>query len=231
MKKIRMLVNSGMTVVLLCLMAYSLIGEMTHEILGTVMFVLFIVHHILNKRWFGALTKGKYGAFRVLQTGLVFVLILSVLASAASGIMLSNQLYTFLPRIRGAAAIARNVHLVCAYLNFMLMSLHLGMHWNTMISTMGRNHKERSDIRIWGVRILAFIIAAYGIFVFVKRQIGEYLLLRTHFVFFDFSEPIVLFFLDYIAIMGLFVFIGYYLTKFTKWCSKKRKQGGKERLA
>ena len=34
-----------------------------------------------------------------------------------------------------------------------------------------------------------------------------YLFLQTHFVFFDFSEPIPLFYLDYLAIMGLFIFL------------------------
>lgn len=42
---------------------------------------------------------------------LVFLMILSVLASMVSGIMLSNKLYTFLPRISGTS-IARSVHMV-----------------------------------------------------------------------------------------------------------------------
>ena len=32
--------------------------------------------------------------------------------------------------------------------------------------------------------------------------------LRTAFVFFDFEEPLALFFLDYLAVMGLFAIIG-----------------------
>ena len=55
MKKLRMTIDIAMTIVLIGLMAYSLIGTLTHEILGTAMFVLFIVHHILNRKWFGAL--------------------------------------------------------------------------------------------------------------------------------------------------------------------------------
>lgn len=34
--------------------------------------------------------------------------------------------------------------------------------------------------------------------------------LISHFVFFDFGENLIWFLLDYIAIMGLFVFITYY---------------------
>lgn len=72
MKKLRMSINIGMTVVLISLMSYSLIGEFTHEILGTAMVVLFTVHHMLNWRWFGTLTKGRYRVFRIFQTILVF---------------------------------------------------------------------------------------------------------------------------------------------------------------
>ena len=46
--------------------------------------------------------------------------------------------------------------------------------------------------------------------------------LQTEFAFFDFKEPLVLFFLDNLAIMGLFVWIGYYLGKAMR-CMEKRK--------
>ena len=39
------------------------------------------------------------------------------------------------------------------------------------------------------------------------------MLLKNQFVFFNFEEPLVFFMADYMAVMGLFVFIGHYLTK------------------
>ena len=32
-------------------MAYSLIGELFHEIDGITLFILFIIHHWLNRKW------------------------------------------------------------------------------------------------------------------------------------------------------------------------------------
>ena len=49
----------------------------------------------------------------------------------------------------------------------------------------------------------------------------EYLFLRTHFVFLADSEPLIFFFIDYLAIMGLFVFIGHYLAGWLKRLDKK----------
>ena len=81
------------------------------------------------------------------------------------------------------------------------------------MSAMIKKRGNGSKVWIWILRIAAFGVAIYGIYAFVKRQIGEYLFLRTHFLFLDPSEPLILFFIDYVAIMGLFVFIGHYLAR------------------
>ena len=106
--------------------------------------------------------------------------------------------------------------MVCAYLNYILMSLHLGFHWNAMISSMSKNRTGKSDTKQWIMRVISIAIAAYGVYAFYKRQIGEYLFLQTHFVFLDPAEPLIFFFADYLSIMGLFVFIGHYLAKLLK---------------
>ena len=46
--------------------------------------------------------------------------------------------------------------------------------------------------------------------------------LRNQFVFFDFEEPLIFFFGDYLAVMGLFVFIGHYLAKAAQYAKKRR---------
>ena len=56
-KRIRLIIDIGMTLLLPLLMAYSLIGELCHEIVGTLIFLLFIIHHVMNRKWFGSLFK------------------------------------------------------------------------------------------------------------------------------------------------------------------------------
>lgn len=56
-------------------------------------------------------------------------------------------------------------------------------------------------------------IALYGIYALIHRGIPSYLFLQAQFVFFDFDEPLFFFFLDYLAITGLFVWIGHSLAK------------------
>jgi len=212
---IKILVDIGMTVALLLLMAYSLIGEMAHEWIGCAMFLLFIVHHCLNIKWCRNLFKGRYTPFRIVQTLLVVLMLCSMAGSMVSGIVLSRHVFADLP-IEGGSAWARTVHMICAYWGFVIMSLHLGLHWNVMMGIRKKLFKKPSKVRTWIARGTAVAIAAYGVYAFGVRQIGEYMLLKTPFVFFDFDEPLIFFYLDYLAVMGLFVCIGHYGSKLLK---------------
>ena len=201
-----------MTVLLLLLMAYSLVGETAHEWLGIGMFALFILHHVLNRSWSRNLIRGRYTPFRILQTALVVLALLSMLGSMVSGIVLSRHALAFLP-ITGGQSWGRILHMLSAYWGFVFISLHLGLHWSMMMGMVKRLFKKPSTARKWTARILGGVIAAYGLYAFFKREIGSYMLLKNQFVFFDFDEPLMLFLLDYVAVMGLFVFIGHYLAE------------------
>ena len=72
----RRIVDAAMTVVLLFLMAYQVTGEVAHEWIGVSMTILVIVHQILNRKWYGALFKGKYNPYRILTTVLSILLVL-----------------------------------------------------------------------------------------------------------------------------------------------------------
>ena len=75
--------------------------------------------------------------------------------------------------------------------------------------------------------LAGLVIAAYGLAVFLRRELPSYMLLQNEFVFLDYDEPKLLFYLDYLAMMGLFVFIAHYLTKALKKLSAPKARGGK----
>ena len=122
-KKTRIIIDLSMTVLLPMLMAYSLIGEKFHEIIGTLMFGLFIAHNIMNRSWYQVLFKGRYTARRIFQTVLNTLLLIFMLLQPVSGILMSKHLYTFI-QIPGISATAREIHLCLAYWGFVLMCLH-----------------------------------------------------------------------------------------------------------
>ena len=207
---LKIAVDLLMTALLLLLMAYSLVGEAAHEWLGVGIFLLFLLHHFLNKNWFKSLFRGKYPPIRILQTVIDLLVLLTMAGSMISGILLSR--YVFRLDIHRFSAALQAVHMLSAYWGFALLSLHLGLHWGGIMGMAKRLAKKPSKIRKHALRGVAFLIAAYGAYAFVKRDFGDYMLLRYHFVFFG-DEPLPLFLLDYVAIMGLFVLAGYYLAK------------------
>ena len=197
---------------LLFLMAYEMIGQAAHEWLGISIFVLFVIHHVLNRKWCSSLLKGRYTLFRIWQTALILGVFLTMLGSMISGIIISRSVLSFLP-ISGGQSFGRNLHMISAYWGFILMSLHLGLHWNMMMGMAKKAVKKPIPMGTWLLRGIGLLIAAYGAYAFLKRDIGIYMLMQSHFVFFDYEEPLIFFLADYIAVMGLFVLIGHYLTK------------------
>lgn len=217
---LKITVDMAMTAILLLLMTYERIEQSAHEWLGIGMFVLFVLHHILNGKWCKALLKGKYTILRVLQTTLVATVLFCMLGSMVSGVMLSRYAFAFLP-INAGHSFARILHMLSVYWGFVFMSLHLGFHWGMMIGIAKKLFKKPSVIRKWILRTAAILIAGYGIYAFTQRDIGSYMLLKNLFAFFDFEEPILLFILDYIAVMGLFVTISYYFSFYLKKVKKQ----------
>lgn len=209
--KVKISIDAAMTLALLLLMAYGLVGEAAHEWIGMGMFALFVAHHVLNRRWINAVPRGRYTPLRIVQTALAGLIFLCMVGSMVSGIVLSRHVFAFLPR-HGGYELAGKLHILCAFWGFALMSLHLGMHWN-MLLTMARKHLQPSKIRTWALQIAGYSFATYGVVTFVRRDVGLYLLLKSHFVFFDYTEPLVRFLLGYLAVMSLFVLAGYWLAR------------------
>ena len=216
-----------MTILLLCQMAYMLIGETVHEWLGTVMFLLFILHQVLNVQWYQNLLRGNYTPYRVVQLIVILLLLLSMLGLMVSGIILSRVVFAFLP-IHGGMGFARVLHMLAAYWGFIFMSIHLGLHWGMILGVLRKRWgmQTPSVIRTWGLRILAILLSAWGVYAFAKNNIADYLFLRSQFVFFDVERSLLLFWAEYLAMMGLFVFLAYYLGKGLQNLSKKGRSFG-----
>ncbi len=206
-------VDMVMTVLFLFLMARQLTGDSAHEWLGAGMLILWIAHHILNRSWYSHLFKGKYTPVRILQTVTNFAVLLSMLGLMVSGIVLSREVFVFLP-ISGGIALARPLHVLSAFWGFVLMALHLGLHWNMIL---GMVRKATGPVTSKPRRILlcvaAALVAGYGLYAFLKNQFLSYMFLTSSFVFFDYERPVLLFFTEYMAIMGLFIFLAHYVSK------------------
>ncbi len=218
-----------MTIMLPMLMAYNMIGEVFHEWTGTAMFAMFIIHHGLNYRFAASVTKGKYTPSRILFTAVDLLLLIDILAMMISAVIISHHVFAFL-HINVGSSFARTAHLLGSYWGFILMSVHIGLHFHSVI---GMFQKRLKPVKVMNLMLIVACIAVsgYGLYVFLSRKILDYLLLKTQFVFFDFSESLFLFILDYISMIVLFGTIGYYATKLILKLEKIHRQKSGRDLA
>ena len=120
-RKLQIVIDLGMTLLLPLLMTYSLIGETAHEWLGTAMLLLFVAHHILN--------------------------------------------------IQHGVSSAQVTHLLGAYWGFVLMSVHIGLHWSVMLGHMKKSMKKSMIESKW-LKFFVRFLMDYAAMIVLFAAIG-----------------------------------------------------------
>ena len=210
---IKILVDIIMTILFFVLLAYSFTGRTMHEYLGFVIFAFFILHHILNFNWCKNLFKGKYNLTRTFNTFINFILFICMFGLIISGILFNKDVVDFF-NLTDIKVLNKKVHVICSYWGFIFMSAHLGMHWGIFINMSKKIINVKRQICL----TIALLIAIYGIVSFIKRDLHNVMFLFTRLP--DYEETAVFFFMDHIAIMGLFIFITYYLCRLSTKLNK-----------
>ena len=235
--RIRLPIDIMMTLVSIVLMGgnYLFPADIVHEILGVGLFVLWSVHIFLNRRWYGAIFKGKYNPYRIMQTVINCCILICTIILMISGIILSNHLFTFL-NIQSGLGFARIAHLLSSHWYYLFMSLHIGLHVGVITNKMrhpapinchpelvsGSSTNEmpkqvRHD-KLCKIlpRILLALTCLYGLYTFIARGVWKYLVLKQQFFFFDLERGYILFAMDYISIIILFATISHFIAKLLK---------------
>ncbi len=199
---VKRIVDICMTVLLLCLMAYQVTGEVLHEWIGIVMTVLVIVHQILNRKWYGALFKGKYNAYRIITTIINFALLLSFALTAFCGMSMSAHAVPFLYGM-AKVSFARLMHLSMSHWAFVLMGLHLGLHIPVIFARLKLTERVKTVLSA-----IFCAAAGIGLFLFIRNGMFDYLFFRVPFAFLDYDKAGALVFFENILKLLFWAFIG-----------------------
>ena len=199
---IKRIVDVCMTVLLLCLMAYQVTGEVLHEWIGMGMTALVIIHRILNRKWYGAIFKGKYNPYRIVTTVVNIALLLSFALTAFCGMSMSGHAVPFLYGMT-KVSFARRMHLSMSHWAFVLMGLHLGMHIPVMFAGLKLTDKLKTVISA-----ALCVVAGIGLFLFIRNGMPDYLFFRVPFAFLDYEKAGALVFLENILMLSFWAFIG-----------------------
>ena len=207
-------IDVALTVTLLLLMAFQVTEQLAHEWLGITMFALTIVHQILNRKFYAAIFKGRYSPLRILQLIVNILLLLSFVCTALSGMIMSRFATPFMNGIL-PSSVVRQGHLALSHWSFVLMGLHLGLHFGIITSRM----KNRTVKIVLGIVMTG--ICVYGFYLFFKTDMPGYMLFKNPFAFLDYEKAWWLVILENLAMLLAWGFAAYLLSLFLRSINKK----------
>ena len=209
---LRRTIDIGMTVLLLLQMAYQVMGEAAHEWLGMGMTALVIVHQLLNRRWYGAMLKGRYNAYRAVSACVNVLLLISFALTAFCGMAMSNYAVPFLYGIVRVSFV-RVTHLSMSHWSFVLMGLHLGLHVPVMLAKLKMKDGTRRALDM-----ACAAVAGVGLWLFFKNGMPNYLFFRVPFAFLDYEKAGALVLMENVVMLLFWAFVG---CQVAQLCGKK----------
>lgn len=207
-------------------LAYFFTGGAAHEWIGLAAVLILIFHNALNRRWWKKPLAGTPDFLKA-ETLLVNVLLAaSAGAVAVSGVMLSGEIFPFVPS--GGGLFARRLHTASAFWLFCLSAFHAGAHAQ-FFSAAAKNLLSRGNAprigktetprkaktaRRFIVPAAASALAVCGIFSAARRALPRKLFAQETFDPFAFSDALPRFLFDYLCIAALFALAGFAARKF-----------------
>lgn len=208
-RKFRIIIDVLMYIFLITLMGYHITDNLIHEILGTITFILFIIHNILNIKWYKTILKGKHNLKRNLQIAINICLFITMIIMIISGISISSKIFKFL-NIKTIAT-ARELHLLGSSWGLILISIHLGFHLVGIMNKLDNKLKKSNFEYVYYLVIIVIVIS--GIYSFVSLKLWNDMFLINKFKFFNYEENAILFYLKNIAITLSIAYITHSIIK------------------
>jgi Domain of unknown function (DUF4405) len=200
--------------------SYWWLGNTAHEVAGTVMFLLLIVHNVFNRRFYGTVTTTRWEVWRLFNVAVTLALLVAMIVLLVTSVLISNTLSSFMSSFGGFTV--RQIHTLAAYWALVIVAVHLGLRW-PIIMGVARNLSgisRPSATRAWALRLIAVTIAIHGIWSSFELGLGTKLAMQMTLDWWNFEEAVASFFLHCAAIVGLYMFMTYYTVK----CLQRRKR-------
>lgn len=161
MKVLKILIDILLFIATVLLFDIELIGNLNHEILGTTLGILIIIHIILNFRWMKQITKNqkktniKTKIMYVVDTFIMLIYFVAIIC----GMLISEKIFSF--------HMSSNLYIVLGHLIFgrlaiIMMFIHLGLHFDRIFAKMKARKFKISIYIIY--TIIVVLISIYFIY-------------------------------------------------------------------
>lgn len=216
--KIKKIIDIVMTILFIILMGYYVTKNEVHEILGTITFILFIIHHILNIKWYKSVFKGKHNFQRIFHIILNLLLFIAMVGMMASGIMISADVFAFLDI--PTTMFGRRLHMLSTSWGFVLMAIHVGLHITALMNKL--NAKMKNSTFEYVYYFVLVLLVGLGIYSFVNLKVWEDMFLMNDFKFFDYEQSSILFYLKYVLVLIAIALVIYIIFSFIRKVKNKK---------
>lgn len=198
---------------LLFALSYWWLGNVAHELAGTVVFLLVIVHNVFNRRWYSTIPKARRDARGLFNIAVTLLLLVAMLALLVTSVLISNALSGVLSAYGGFTV--RQIHTLAAYWVLVIISVHLGLRWPMLmgIARALTGISKPNAMRTLALRVIAVGLAIHGIWSSFELAIGTKLSMQMTLDWWNFEESVAGFFIHCIAIAGLYICLTYYAMK------------------
>ncbi len=203
---------------LLAALAYYWLDNTAHELIGTGIFALILVHNVFNRRWYGALPQSRVQTRNVMDRVLTLSLLAAMLVLLVTSVMISRAVFSFL-QINGGFNV-RQIHTLAAYWALIFVAIHLGLRWQRVMNAIATalNVVEKSLARTIALRLIAAGVAVHGLQSSFVMGVGSKLASQMSLDGWDFEASTFGFFLNWVSIVGLYIIATHYASS---WIQKK----------
>ncbi|ULR43172.1 DUF4405 domain-containing protein [Rhizobium sp. K102] len=200
----RLLLDFLAVVLIIACLAYWWLDNLSHELFGTALLALVIVHNVFNRRWYGGVAQRNMNAVRLVNLAMIACLGIGMTVMLVTSLLISRDAFPF--TAAGGAFAVREIHMFAGYWVLLIVSMHLGTRWQVVMNV-GRGVFRISAPNVYrtaALRLAALAIAARGLKSSVDTGFGSKLMLTYSLDMWDFNESSLEFFLNYGAIVGMF---------------------------
>lgn len=191
-------------------LSYWWLGNAAHELAGTAMFLLLIVHNTFNRRWYGRIPSEGRRPRGVFNIAVTLLLLVSMLALLVTSVLISETLSDVMSAAGGFTV--RQIHTVAAYWVLVMVGIHLGLRWPMIMgvarSLLGINGP--SLLRTVALRAAAAGLASLGVWSAFALDLGTKLSMQVSLDWWNFEEAVFGFFVHCAAILGLCITLTHY---------------------
>jgi hypothetical protein len=162
---LRPILDMIMLLMYAALMHISLLGGHVHKGLAGAVGVLFVIHVLLNWRFFFNLNKGSWNRIRMYMLTVDVLLIVGMIFTYASAKMVGHSMFN------PVMSAGLKVHQAAAWWVVLIMGWHLGIHGNRIINYFSKENGAQKRFKI-----VCFIISIIGMDMSRTLNLGQRLM-------------------------------------------------------